>query len=126
MFKQHQQICLLDTGCDYSLIPRRLVPTARLPPVNLDIYAANESPIHILGQMTVRFQICGIPILADLLVSDDVYEFLLGYDWLVAQGAHWIFDRKVLLLHGIEIPLHLRTSRASVSRIYAKASTLSV
>ena len=41
--------CLLDTGCDYSLIPRRLVPTAKLDPVDLDIYAANGAPISILG-----------------------------------------------------------------------------
>ena len=103
----YKRTCLLDTGCDYSLIPRRLVPTARLSPVNLDIYTANGSPIHILGWMTVRFHICGIPIIADLLVSEDIHKFLLGYDWLVAQGAHWFFDRKVLLLHGKEIPLRL-------------------
>ena len=70
--------------------------------------------------MTARFHICGIPILADLLVSEDIHEFLRGYDWLVAQGDHWFFDRKILLLHGKEIPLQFRTSRSSVSRICAK------
>ena len=52
-----KQTCLLDTGWDYSLIPRRLVPTACLSPVNLDIYTANGSPKYILGCMTVRFHI---------------------------------------------------------------------
>ena len=100
------------------------MPTARLSPVNLNIYTANGSPIHILGWKTVRFHICGIPIITDLLVSEDIHKFLVGYDWLVAQGAHWYFDRKVLLLHGKEIPLCLRTSRSSVSRIYAKEQVI--
>ena len=52
--------CLLDTGCDYSLIPCCLVPTATLDPVQLDIYAANGAPINILGSMTVKFYIQGM------------------------------------------------------------------
>ena len=74
--------------------------------------------------LSIRFFIAGMPILADLLVSEDIHEFLLGYDWLVAQGAHLFFDRKILLLHGKEIPLPLRTSRLSVSRIYAKEQVI--
>ena len=73
-----KQICLLDTGCDYSLIPRFLVPTARLTPVNLDLHAANGSMIHILGSMTVCFFIAGMPILADLLVSEDFFWGMIG------------------------------------------------
>ena len=100
------------------------MPSARLTPVNLDIYAANGSPVHILGQMTVKFHICGIPIIADLLVSEDIHEFMLGYDWLVAQGAHWFFDRKILVLYGKEIPPRLYMSHSSVSRVYAKEQVI--
>ena len=108
--------CLLDTGCDYFLIPRRLVPTAKLDPVDLDIYATNGAPIDILGHMTVAFKIQDMKVWADLLVSDDIYEFMLGYDWLTAEGVHWFFDRKVLKFRGKEIPRHFRSSAwASVS-----------
>ena len=69
---------------------------------------------------SVRFHIAGMPIIAHLLVSEDIHEFLLGYDWLEEQGAHWNFDRKVLILHGKEIPLQTRTSRPSVSRVLAR------
>ena len=98
--------CLLDTGCDYSLIPRRLVPTAKLDPVDLDIFPANGAPIEILGHMTVGFGTNGMQVLADLLVSDEIYEFMLEYNWLAVQGVHWYFDRRVLVVHGQEIPLH--------------------
>ena len=80
--------CLLDAGCDYYLIPCRLVPTATLMPVNMDIFTVNEIQIQILRWMQICFAIQGIPVVADLLVSEDVHEFMLGYDWLVVQGAH--------------------------------------
>ena len=113
--------CLLDTGCDYSLIPRRLVPSAKLDPVDLDIYVANGKPINILGHLTVEFFIQGMSVHADLLVTDDIYEFMLGYNWLAAEGVHWFFDRRILVFRGREIPLHfLTSSKVSVSRVLAR------
>ena len=61
---------------------------ATLTPVNLDIYAANGACIAVLGRMTVQFYIEGMQILADLLVSDEIHEFILGYNWLAAQEVH--------------------------------------
>jgi len=48
---------LLDTGCDHSIIPRKLVPTATLEPAPVDVKAANVSVINILGHMTIKFAI---------------------------------------------------------------------
>ena len=121
----HDYKCLLATGCDYSIIPCRLVPDAKLPPVHMDIFAANGSPTDLLGCMAVQFSIGGITLTANLLVSEDIHEFMLGYDWLAQQGAHWFFDRKVLLLHGKEIPLHLCPSRSYVSRVIAREHVVS-
>jgi len=49
--------CLLDTGCDHSIIPRKLVPTATLEPASVDVKAANGSRINILGLMNIRFAV---------------------------------------------------------------------
>jgi len=49
--------CLLDTGCDHSIIPRKLVPTATLEPASVDLTAANGSPINVLGHMTIKFKV---------------------------------------------------------------------
>jgi len=73
--------CLLDTGCDHSIIPRKLVPTATLEPAPVEVTMANGSVIHILGHMTIKFEIKGMVLKADLLVADDVNEFMLGFDW---------------------------------------------
>ena len=69
---------------------------ATLTPVHMDIFAANGSQINILGWMRIRFEIQCIIVFADLLMSEDIHEFMLWYDWLVAQGAHWYFDWKIL------------------------------
>jgi len=74
---------LLDTGCDKSLIPRKMVPTATLYPCDTEMYAANGSKIALLGRMHLKFTIQGLPLHADLFVSDDVDEFMLGYIQLV-------------------------------------------
>jgi len=49
--------CLLDTGCDHSIILRKLVPTAILEPTPVDVTAANGSAINVLGHMTINFSI---------------------------------------------------------------------
>ena len=77
--------CLLDSGCDFSLIPYKLVPNAILDPINMDVYAANGSTTKILGSMMSHFEIEGEPVTANLLVSEHVDEFMLGYDWLIQQ-----------------------------------------
>jgi len=61
--------CLLDTGCDHSIIPRKLVPTVTLEPAPVDVKAANGSVINILGYMTKKFAIKGVPLKANLLVA---------------------------------------------------------
>ena len=94
----HTQTCLVDTGCEYTLIPRKLVPDAVIQPAPISIYAANGSRIPISGWTEVQFSVQGKNVIAELLVSKDVTEFLLGYYWLKAQHAVWRFDNQTLEL----------------------------
>ena len=74
--------------------------------------------------MRVDFCIQRIPVSADLLVSEDIHEFMCGHDWLVAQAAHWFFNRGVLLLHGREIKWQQCTSKSYISRICAREGAI--
>jgi len=112
--------CLLDTGCDHSIIPRKLVPNTTLKLAPVDVTAANGSVINILGHMTIKFAIRGVQLKAELLVADDVDEFMLGFDWLTAQKARWDFNAKTLTLHGVTVPLCTRPSRMGIRRVYVK------
>jgi len=57
---------------------------------------------------------------ADLLVADDVDEFMLGFDWLTAQKASWDFNAKTLTMQGMTIPLCTRPSRMGIRRVYVR------
>src|SRR6266516_2107012 len=112
--------CLLDSGCDFSLIPYKLVPNAILDPINMDVYAANGSTIKILGSMMSHFEIEGEPVTANLLVSEHIEEFMLGYDWLSQQHIVWDFNGKKVIFRGKDVKLKPRTSAITVSRIYVR------
>jgi len=84
----------------------------------VEVTAANGSVINILGHMTIKFAINGVDLKADLLVADDVDEFMIGFDWLTTQKATWDFNVKTLSLHGLIVPLCNRPSRVSIRRVY--------
>jgi len=84
------------------------------------VTAANGSVINILGHMTIKFAIKGVDLKADLLVTDEVDEFMLGFDWLTAQKASWDFNAKTLTMHGMIIPLCTRPSRIGIRRVYVR------
>ena len=113
-------VCLLDTGCDYSMVPRRLVPDVFLAPVDFDVFTANGARVEILGRAEAQFSVQGIPVKAELLVSDDIQEFMLGHDWLTQQGAKCDFAAKTLLLKGVTVPLKTSGSPVRTRRIYAR------
>jgi len=81
------QMCHLDTGCEHSIIPRKLIPTAALLPTLVQATAANGTEISILGRATVEFQVQGSSLTAEVLVTEDVEEFILGHDWLLSRDA---------------------------------------
>ena len=114
--------CLVDTGCDHSILPRRVVPSAVLGPSSTELYAANGSKIRVMGFMRLLFNVQGLSLHADFLVSDDVDECILGFDWLRRNNCHWLFDEGVLIISGERVKLQQRPSRASVRRIYARES----
>ena len=65
-------------------------------PVDFKLYAANNTEISILGSLRLGFTVQGIPLCADLLVSDEVEEIMLGIDWLTENRCKWHFvERQV-------------------------------
>ena len=117
------QFCLLDTGCDFSLIPHRLVSKYVLLNSDTKVYAANGNKLNVLGKLEVEFMIKNLKLRTQILVSDDIHDFMLGYDFLSAQKAVWDFEQNSLTIKGVTIPLETREKRATCCRIYAVEDT---
>ena len=79
----HSIPCLIDTGCELSLAPLKLVKDVQLSPTDQHVYAANGSDIRILGAARLQFRLNGFETHSNVLVTEDVEEPMLGIDWLV-------------------------------------------
>jgi len=100
--------CLLDSGCERSVISADLVPNAELTPSQYTLYAFNRASLDVLGDCVISFAIDGHHSEADVSVSSKVDEFLLGSDWLEKYGAKWDFADGTVTLGDHCIKVHRR------------------
>jgi len=108
--------CLLDTRCDHSMLLHRLVPNTPLEPTNIRTYAANGTPIPVMGMVTLRFEVAGVPVHCRFLVSDAVHEPMLGIDWLEENDCQWDFVQGTIVDTGKKVVLIGRPHRVHRSR----------
>jgi len=73
---------MFDTGCEVSLCLYKFCKNAKLLPTNEKLLAADDSEIRVLGKTRLMFLVGGVPTSADLIVTDEVTEFLLGMDFV--------------------------------------------
>jgi len=83
--------CLLDSGCERSVISRNVVPNAKLTRSRYNITVADKANLPILGDTTLHFEVHGNRFEANVSVSPAIDDFLLGSDWLEANRAKWDF-----------------------------------
>ena len=114
--------CILDTGCDYSIILLKRARNAPIRPTKTELFAANGSRIDVLGKATLAFYVNDgkTPLYADFLVTEDVEDIMLGFDWVRRNGCHWLFDRAMVVVQGQPIRLKSRPSAANVKRVYVR------
>ena len=115
-----QILCLFDTGCEHSVVGRKLVSTSVFEPSDVKLFAANGTSMPVLGSLRLNFTLEGHPVTADLLVSDAVEELIIGIDWLSSHGCVWDFGLGVVRLQGYEVKLHHRKQKPCIRRIYVE------
>jgi len=62
--------CLLDSGCERSVISADLVPNAELMPSQYTLYAANKASLDVVGDSIISFVIDWHNFEADVSVSN--------------------------------------------------------
>ena len=68
----------------------------------------------------LHFTVQNIQLHADLIVSDTIDEFLLGYNWLKQWNCQWDFSKSLLTINGVVVKLKSRPFRNAVRRVYVR------
>ena len=124
-FKQVKWSWLLDSGCDHSVLPYKLVRDEPLQFSDQTLYAANGSEIKVMGLVNINLEISGMKLPTSALVSNYVREPILGIDWLKANRSVWDFAEEKMTLQGKPINL-VRIKRPSACHRIVAAQNMSV
>jgi len=68
-----------------------VVPNAKLTRSRYNLIVADKASLPILGDTLLHFEVDGNRFEANVSVSLAIDDFLLGSDWLEANGAKWDF-----------------------------------
>jgi predicted aspartyl protease/transposase InsO family protein len=108
--------CLLDTGCETSVVPPSMAEGLSLEPASRKLMAANGSEIPVKGIACITSEIDGMDICIRALVSDHVFDPMLGIDWLEDNKAIWDFAKGQIRIRGMDLPLKSRPDQVLWSR----------
>jgi len=67
--------CLLDSGCERSVISADLAPAAKLNPSQYSLFAANKASLDVLGDTVIPFVIDGHAFEADVSVARSMTSY---------------------------------------------------
>jgi len=102
--KEHE--CLLDTGSEITVFPQRLVHDSCIRPTRQRMCAANGTPLELAGETEIWFDFEGCRVKVYGVVSNRVYEIMLGQDFLTQNRATWDFSQSKIVMHGQEFQLY--------------------
>jgi predicted aspartyl protease len=115
---------LMDTGCENNICGRRLIPEVNLSPTSQRLFAANGTPVALVGQTVVNINVNGVLITVEVVVSEAVDELILGVPFLRQHACQWDFETSRLSIDGRAARLQSRPSRNQVRRIYAERDVM--
>ena len=119
--KGRRYMCLLDSGCDHTLVPQSLVERLRnlsVRPTNRRLRSVQDIELDIIGKVTLPMELGGRTIPTEALVSPDVQEFLLGNDWLTEHQCLWDFAKGRVYIDGNPPVSLVRQTDFKVRRVY--------
>ena len=101
-------LCLLDTGCEKSIVPLRMVEELELNRSTEELFAANGTPIATVGSTEIPLHVAGMILPAEVVVTEHVREPMLGGDWIRKHGCVIDLQRGIATIQGKELKLEAR------------------
>jgi len=110
-------VCLLDSGCEQTVVPAKLVKGLRLRSTPKQLYAANGTKIPVKGEVTLPLTLNGLNLHACALASDEVNEIMLGLDWMSAHNVCWNFGAGEIKVYSQTLPLLTHPNKEKCRRV---------
>jgi len=112
--------CLLDSGCEHTLMPLDLIRRCGYGTrkTNMVVRSANDTKLELAGKTTVNIRLCNDNILVQTLVSHDIDEVMLGYDYLMENDCVWSFGVNQILTGGNSYTPFARQGQPKCRRLF--------
>jgi len=98
--KGRNRQCLLDSDCDFTVIPAKYVSPTSIVRSSRTLLAANGTPIPIIGSALLRGTVGRQTVEISGLVTDHVHDIMLRVDWLRAYEVNWNFANSTVNIGG--------------------------
>ena len=110
-------MCLLDTGCEKSLIRPGTARGFTVKRASQRLYAANGARMRVKGSVDLPIQIGGFTLGINALVVEDASDNTLGMDWLKRHGVSWSMGQDSISIHGRAFKLQARPGYAKCRQL---------
>ena len=115
---------LVDTGCQFTCGPSKFLAQAKLTPCETALFNAGGTQLKVKGCTMLTFQVNGLTLTTEMIVSDELDELLIGANTLKENDAQWDIRTGILTINGTSIQLKTRSCKCNVRRIYVKQTTV--
>lgn len=95
----------VDTGAEKTLVRPELLDAEQLPDAPQRLCGVTGHCVALKGPVLARVGVGGAEVRLPVYVADLEEECLLGFDYLAQSGACIDFRRKLMRVHGQEVPL---------------------
>ena len=114
-------LCLLDTGCQVTVIPNILIPDdVQLRTSQQSLFAANRTPVTVSGETELTLEVNEYTLEVHAIVSPDVSSVILGNDFLKQNHSLWDYENSKIRLNGVWFNLTAMPTAGLVRRIYTQ------
>ena len=110
-------LALSDSGCEQSVIGRKLIRRVPLEPTNEKLCTADGTDIPLLGETTIELSVSGFKTSCRVVVTDAITEFILGIEWMKRNQCVWDFGSNSFTIHGYRGKLRCKSTGRPVRRI---------
>ncbi|ESN92886.1 hypothetical protein HELRODRAFT_165017 [Helobdella robusta] len=99
VFRTKHLKCLLDSGADVNLCPKKFVDDLKILKSNKELYAVNNMELIVNGTITLALELKYQKIFTTFYVSPNVDHIILGKNWLY-NNCIWNFGRSSIEING--------------------------